>query len=138
MRHKATLLADACVNLILGILLLAFTPGLADLLGVPSSSTRFYPSILGAVFIGITVALLVEALRPPKKELIGLGLVGAVCINLCGGLALALWLIFGQLTLPIRGNVLLWSLVALLVGLSSIELLRALRPQAGATGQGSR
>jgi hypothetical protein len=132
MRHRATLLVDAGINLVLGVLLLAFTPALADFLGVPSSSMRFYPSILGAVFIGITLALLVEALRPPQKELIGLGLVGAVCINLCGGLALALWLLFGQLTLPLRGKVLLWSLVAVLVGLSSLELLRALRPQAEA------
>jgi len=138
MRHRTTLLVDAGINLVLGVLLLAFTPGLADSLGVPSSSTRFYPSILGAVFIGITVALLVEALRNPKKELIGLGLVGAVCINLCGGLALALWLMFGQLTLPFRGNLLLWSLVAVLVGLSSLELLRALRPEADTPGHGSR
>jgi hypothetical protein len=136
MRTRATLLVDASINLVLGILLLGYTPGLAALLGVPLSSTRFYPSILGAVFIGITVALVVEALRPPKKELIGLGLVGAVSINLCGGLTLAMWLLLGQLALPLRGQILLWTLVVVLVGISSLELLRALRPSAATPGQG--
>jgi hypothetical protein len=127
LREKATLLLDAGINLVLGILLLVFNPTLVDSLGVPSSSTRFYPSILGAVFIGITLALIVEALRPAKAEIIGLGLVGAVCINLSGGLALASWLLFGALALPLRGKVLLWSLTGVLVVLSSLELLKALR-----------
>jgi len=81
---KPTLLVDATVNLVLGILLLAFSPGLANFLGVPQSSTNFYPSILGAVFIGITLALVFEALRSARDGLTGLGLLGAVCINLCG------------------------------------------------------
>lgn len=132
MAKKVTLLVDAGINLILGVLLLAFTPGLADALGVPPSDVRFYPSILGAVFIGVTLALLVEAQRPPTDEIVGLGLVGAVCINLCGGFVLALWLLFGGLTLPLRGEVLLWSLVLVLVIISTIELLRALGAQGGA------
>jgi hypothetical protein len=122
-----TLLVDAAVNLVLGILLLAFNPGLADFLGVPPSSTNFYPSILGAVFVGITVALVVEAMRSSGEGSAGLGLLGAVCINLCGGFVLALWLLFGRLDIPMHGAVFLWALAAILVVLSSVELLRARR-----------
>jgi hypothetical protein len=127
LKEKTTLLLDAGINLVLGILLVVFNPTLVDSLGVPASSTRFYPSILGAVLIGIALALMVEALRPAKAEMIGLGLVGASCINLSGGLALAAWLLFGALTLPLRGKVLLWSLVGVLVVLSGLELLKAVR-----------
>lgn len=126
-RRKRTLLVDAGINLLLGILLLAYSPGLANLLGVPMSDSGFYPNILGAIFVGISVALLVEVARPPMSDFTGLGLVGAVSINLCGGLALALWLIAGHLDLPLRGQVLLWSLVAVLVVLSSVEFLWAAR-----------
>jgi hypothetical protein len=54
--------------------------------------------------------------------MVGLGLGGAIAINLCGGGALASWLIFGNLTIPIKGRIFLWILVFLLVGISSIEL----------------
>jgi hypothetical protein len=73
------------------------------LLGIPSSNAAFYPNILGGVLIGITIALLLEAFRKPGG-LVGLGLGGAVATNLCGGLVLAEWLTFGDLTLPIRGS----------------------------------
>ena len=125
--NRGTLLIDAVINLLLGVLLLGFNPKLADLLGVPPSSTSFYPTILGAVFTGVTLALVVEALRSPRAEFTGLGMVGAVCINLCGGLALGLWLSLGDLGLPLRGKVFLWSLVVVLVLVSGIELMSVRR-----------
>lgn len=125
--RRATLLVDAGIDVVLGILLLAFNPGLAEFLGLPPSSTAFYPSILGAVFVGIALALAVEAFRAPGDPRVGLGLVGAAYINLCGGIALGGWLLFGGLTLPGRGLVLLWVLVGLLVVLSGLELVRSLR-----------
>jgi hypothetical protein len=33
------------------------------------------------------------------------------------------WLIFGNLALPIRGEIFLWTIVIMLVGISSIEFL---------------
>lgn len=57
-----------------------------------------YPSILGAVLVGIGVALLIQ-----NKSESGLSLAGAVAINLCGGIVLAFWLSFGFLALPTRG-----------------------------------
>ncbi len=38
-----------------------------------------------------------------------------------GGVVLAAWLLFGSLALPMRGNVILWALVVVLVGISTLE-----------------
>jgi hypothetical protein len=54
---------------------------------------------------------------------VGLGLGGAVAINLCGGIVLFIWLISGALDLPLRGLVFLWALAIVLVGISTVELL---------------
>ena len=121
---KAILFFDAIINFLLGVALLMFSPKVIELLGIPESSTSFYPNILGAIFIGITVALLFGAFGSKSRRATGLGLVGAVCINLCGGAALALWLIFGKLDLPAKGFVILWALVAILIALSLFELVR--------------
>jgi hypothetical protein len=58
---------------------------------------------------------------------VGLGLIGAISINLCGGIVLTLWLIFGRLALPVRGRIFLWSLAFVLVVLSGAELIFSLR-----------
>ena len=120
---KRLLIFDAFINFLLGILLLFFSPSLAEFFGVPPSDNNFYPNILGGVFIGITIALMIEAFRKKSGNNIGLGLAGAVCINMCGGIVLTLWLIFGNLDLPVKGYVFLWILAALLVLLSGVELL---------------
>lgn len=117
MRSRNLLLRiDAAINLLLGVLLLFFPERLVEALGIPATEQSFYPSILGAVLFGIGVALLLQ------QKGGGLGLAGAVAINLCGGLALACWLLFGGLALPTRGVVFLWALVGVLVGLSTVEL----------------
>jgi len=123
---KMLLLVDAMINLGLGILLLLFPQTLVAALGVPSAESAFYPSILGAVLFGIGLALLVERSRGG-----GLGLGGAVAINLSGGLVLGLWLLFGGLEIPVRGQLLLWGLTALLLGISTIEMLA---PRGGRSG----
>ena len=112
------LLIDAVINLLLGILLIFFPEPLVEALGIPASEQPFYPSILGAVLFGIGIALLIQ-LRSNS----GLGLLGAVAINLCGGLALAFWLLFGSLSLPTHGLIGLWGLVVVLVGISTLELI---------------
>jgi hypothetical protein len=121
MRKKITLLIDAIINAVLGVLLLAFNRGIAEFLGVPYSESYFYPNILGAVFVGIALALIIEAFRK-NPEITGLGLVGAVCINMCGGLVLFLRLVFGNLGLPPQGAVFLWALAILLPVISGVEL----------------
>ena len=121
------LIVDALINLLLGVLLVIFPQGLVSWLGIPATSSHFYPSMLGAIFIGITIALVIGAVGAQSRRASGLGLAGAISINLCGGGALALWLVFGNLDLPARGAAALWVLVAILVGLSVAELVR--RPQ---------
>jgi hypothetical protein len=127
MRSSALLTVDAIVNLVLGFLLLVFPAGLVSMLGVPKADPAFYPSILGAVLFGIGIALLIERSRGSS----GLGLSGAIAINLCGGLVLAAWLVFGSIEVPLRGLIVLWGLVVVLVGISSFELIAQTRPPSG-------
>ena len=118
---RMVLIVDAAINLLLGILLLLFSAPLARLLGVPAVTLSFYPNILGGVLFGIGLALLIECFRP-LDGLGGLGLGGAIAINLCGGLVLVAWLITGELSLPLRGQIFLWTLALVLMVISAIEL----------------
>jgi hypothetical protein len=118
------LLVDAVINLLLGVALVFFPRPLVAALGLPGAVSAFYPSILGAVLFGIGLALLAQRRRGD-----GLGLTGAVAINLSGGVVLSAWLISGGLALPVRGRVLLWGLACVLVGISVLE---------AAVGRGSR
>ncbi len=127
MRTSTLLNLDAAINLALGILLIAFPAPLITWLGIPGAASPFYPSILGAVLFGIGLALLLERYRP-RPGMVGLGLAGAVAINLCSGLVLAGWLLLGRLSLPVRGNLLLGTLAVVLIGLSALELRAQLRP----------
>jgi hypothetical protein len=120
--HIHLLLVDASINLLLGVVLIFFPGPVVAALGVPTAQSAFYPSILGAVLFGIGVALLVE-----RGKGDGLGLRGAVSINLSGGVVLVFWLLFGHLQLPVRGLVFLWGLAAVLVGISTVELVVAAR-----------
>ena len=54
---KAILIVDAAINLILGVLLLIFSPQVVQLLGVPAAEHSFYPNILGGVLFGAVLAL---------------------------------------------------------------------------------
>jgi hypothetical protein len=115
------LLADAMVNLLLGLPLVFFPSQVAELLGLPALDTPFYASILGAVLVGIGLALIIEC-RGTRLPASGLGLGGALSINLCAVAVLAVWLAFGTLELPLRGYVFLWAVVAVVGGLSAVEL----------------
>lgn len=126
MNRDILLKVDAAINLILGVLLMAFPAKLVTALGVPMADPSFYPTILGGVLFGIGLALLVECYRRPNR-FVGLGLGGAIAINLCGGCVVAAWLLSNKLTLPLRGQIFLWSLVVLLVGISLLEGLTHFR-----------
>lgn len=127
MKKRIVLLIDAAINFILGILLLTFSPFIVHLLGVPPTNNNFYPTILGGIFIGITIALIIEAFKKETNNHTGLGLLGAVCINISGGLVLLFWLLLGHLELPQKGFIFLWTLDILLLVISSIELFVNLR-----------
>jgi len=107
--------------LALGVLLLLFPVGMAEFLGVPVSESNFYPTILGGVIFGIGVALMIERYGF-EKEIRGLGLGGAISINLCGSLVLLGWLIFAPPAIPLRGSMLLWAIGILVLGIGLVEL----------------
>ena len=112
-KESITLMVDAIINYALGILCILY-PFVAHKIGVPIVENSFYPNILGAVLLGIGIALTIECYRK-KDGMIGLGLGGAIAINLSGGLVLILWLIFGDLNIPFRGHFFLWLLAIILV-----------------------
>ena len=126
MKKRIVLLIDAGINFILGILLLTFSPLVVSFLGVPSADNHFYPTLLGGIFVGITIALVIEAFKK-QTEITGLGLVGAVCINISGGLVLLFWLLFGHMELPQKGFIFLWTMDVILLIISSVELFVYLR-----------
>jgi len=124
MKKKVQLLlaADAIINLLLGLLLLLLPTELLEVLGLPPTDTFFYTSILGGVIFGIGVALSLERWGTPMG-IRGLGLGGAIAINLCGGGTLLFWLIVGNLDLPLRGLVTLWIVAILVIGIGLVELI---------------
>ena len=121
-RHSTLLIIDGVINITLGVVLLIFPSGLVEFLGVPAAANSFYPSVLGGVLFGIGIALFLET-QSASQSARGLGLLGAVVINLCGGIVLGVWLLSGELELPLRGSVFLWGLVILLVVISCAELV---------------
>lgn len=132
MRRSGLLVIDGIGNVVLGGLLLCFPVRLAIWLGIHNAGSGFYASLFGAVLVGIGLALLIEVV-PRSQQTRGLGLFGALTINLCFGVVLGGWLVFGHLQLPARGLVVLWALVAILVGLSSLELACERRTRARPT-----
>ena len=120
--HAKLLTIDGIINLALGILLLLFPLGIAELLGLPQSNVNFYPTILGAVIFGIGVALLIERYGF-TRNIRGLGLGGAIAINLCGSIALLIWLVSTPLDIPLRGHVVLWSVAIIVLVLGLVEIL---------------
>ena len=120
-KNKILLLIDGIVNLLLGMLLLLFPFGMAQVFGVPQSNSNFYPTILGAVIFGIGIALLLEACGKPRG-IHGLGLAGAIAINFCGAGVLTLWLVIFPFNLPLRGYIILWTIAIVVLALGFIEL----------------
>jgi len=118
---KMLLIIDSAVNLILGILLLLFPIGIIGFLGLPETNTNFYPGILGAVLFGIGLALLSE-LVGYSKGFRGLGPGGAILINLAGSMVLICWLLFGSLSIPLKGQIILWTVGVIVFLIGIVEL----------------
>lgn len=113
---------DAVINLLLGVILLLYPTGLPSRLGLPESGSFFYPTILGGVIFGIGIALLLEW-KQDHQAIRGLGLAGAIAINLCGGFVLLVWLLQADLNLSLNGKILLWLVDILVLGIGLVELI---------------
>jgi hypothetical protein len=121
-KHKTLLVSDGIINLILGVLLLLFPLGIAEFFGVPMPKSNFYATILGGVIFGIGVALLIERYGF-EKQIRGLGLGGAIAINICGSLVLLGWLIFAPPAISLQGSIILWTIGILVLGIGLVELV---------------
>jgi len=119
---KFILIIDAMINFALGILLMLFPQNLVSFLGLPITYEPFYASVLGAVLIGIGIALAIECVGGASM-LNGLGRGGAIAINVCGACVIMLWLVSGRLIITLRGYLVLWILVFVLLIVSGVELI---------------
>ena len=126
MKHRQLLVIDAIANLFLGVLLLLFPAGVMVWLGLPHTDTYFYTTILGGVIFGIGVALGLEWWGA-KRGMRGLGLGGAIAINICGAGVLLIWLLFGRLVLPLRGQMVLWVVALSVLGIGVAEIAAELK-----------
>jgi hypothetical protein len=111
------------VNLVLGVLLVLYPQSLVEALGMPPVATTFFPNVLGGVLFGIGLALLI-AYRGGAR---GLGLDGAIVINLCGAGAVVGWLIIAPQAIPLRGRITLWIIALLVIAIGLFELKHRLR-----------
>lgn len=108
--------------------LLKFVPGvllvLAPLttlrvLGLPRPEIGFWPRLTGALLVGIAGALFLEGAWPGHG---GLGLAGAIVINLCGASVLASLLTLEAGPTTTRGRTTIWLIVCVLVVVSVFEI----------------
>jgi uncharacterized membrane protein len=126
MKEELVLTIDAAVNLALGVVLAIFPRAFARLVGAPIPSTSFYASILAGVLIGVGLALLLQRFRG-RFHVTGLGIEGAIAINLCGGVVLVAWLTTGGLSVATRGLVFLWAVAILVLGIGATEIVLRVR-----------
>ena len=124
MKHKnhTLLMLDGIINLALGVLLLCVPFGMASFLGVPEPVSYLYPCVLGGVLCGIGISLILET-RGESKGLRGLGIAGAMVINFCGAGTLLAWLLLTPFDLPLRGQLLLWSIALVVMLMGVVELV---------------
>ena len=99
---------------------LALAPKLlARITGLPPAESPFWPRLLGGILIGIAVAALVEV---RFKSSIGLGLAGAVSVNVAAAATIGSLLILGQGGSSRRGRFALWLAAAGLLILALVEI----------------
>ena len=118
-KDRILLLIDGVVNIVLGLVLLAFPLGSGVILGLPLSENNFYPVILGAVLLGIGIALFIEV-KDYNKGKRGLGLDGAIIINIVASVVLIIILIIERPDISTTGLTILWvvGLSVLIIGLA--------------------
>ena len=125
-QQRRTLLSvDSIINVVLGICLLAMPGATIEFFGLPETDTHFYVTVLGAVLLGIGIALWIE--RRSKDPWRGLGLVGAIVINTLGAGAVVVWLLLGPFAMPTRGYVVLWSVAVIVLGMALVQIAALLR-----------
>ncbi|MDQ2091295.1 hypothetical protein [Marimonas arenosa] len=125
-RHRKGLLAiDAVINVVLGVCLLVFPGQTIAFFGLPVTGTYFYVTVLGAVLLGIGIALWIE--RRNEDRWRGLGLAGAIAINILAAGTVLVWLLVDPFNMPARGYVVLWTVTIVVLGTGLVELAAVVR-----------
>ena len=106
----------------IGLIMLLVPISAAKLAGLPHGNVGFWPRLFGAALLGLACAFAVEGSAQITAR--GLGLGGAVVINFVAVLALFGLLIFKGAS-SMRGALLLWLLIAVLILLMLFEIAHA-------------
>jgi hypothetical protein len=122
MGEELVLTMDGVVNLALGMVLTIFPKSFARMVGVPIPSSSFYASVLGGVLVGIGLALLLQRFWG-RSHVTGLGIEGAIAINLSGAGVLVAWLVAGGLSISTRGYLFLSTVAVLVLGIGVTEIV---------------
>jgi hypothetical protein len=93
---------------------------------MPAVATTFFPNVLGGVLFGIGLALLI-AYRGGTQ---GLGLDGAIAINLCGAGVVVGWLVIAPHAIPPRGKITLWIIALAVIAIALVEFQHRLGTKA--------
>lgn len=119
------LAVDAAINLLLGGALLLLPSTTISFFGLPAANSPFYVTVLGAVLFGIGIALWLERRNEERGH--GLGLTGALAINVLAASTVLFWLVMDPFDLPTRGYIVLSIVVTAVFGTAFLELLAILR-----------
>jgi hypothetical protein len=111
---------ETLLKLAAGLLLVLAPLAAIKLLGLPRTETGFWPRLLGAVLLGLAVAVFIEGRAPGSQ---GLGLAGCVIVNFSAVSMLAGSLALERGPASARGRAVVWAFVVLLVCLSVLEIV---------------
>ena len=109
---------ETLLKLVPGLLLALAPLTTLRILGLPRPDTGFWPRLTGALLVGIAGALVIEGTHSGH----GLGLAGAIVINLSGASVLATLLVLERGPTSTRGRSVVWALTCTLVILSVFEI----------------
>lgn len=123
---------DSIINLVLGGSLLFWPRATIRFFGLPTTESFFYVTVLGAVLLGIGIALWIERWNDDQWR--GLGLVGAISINILGAGTVLVWLLIDPFNIPSRGYAVLWSVVLVVLGTGLLEIAAIFRHRSSTSG----
>ncbi len=126
MQKSLLLEIDGIVNLMFGLVLILLPRNLLAAIGLPIDGSMFYAVVLGVVLTGIGVALFLER-HGRNAGVSGLGLEGAIVINVLGALGVIWMLLFGEMQIPIGGRIALWVVAGGVLAIALLEAPHCLR-----------
>ena len=109
---------ETLLKLASGLVLITAPLPAIRLLGLPRTESAFWPRLLGAVLMGLAAGTFLEGRIGTR----GMGLAGCLLVNLSVAGMLTTLLVLGRASTTRRGRLLLWALVAVLLGLSLLEI----------------